>query len=490
MRTSITHPLHIAEIEIAPGYGRIGITLCPGKKQQHAASGGWERDLALDLDAIAAWNAAAVVTLVEKHELEQLGVTGLGEAVEARHMNWWYFPMKDGGTPDPLFSGAWGIIGPELHALLRDGFNVLIHCKGGLGRAGTIAAELLVELGMEHERAVDLVREVRPGAIENDVQRLYVQHTRSCAEPLPGRTADDIADRAMGALLGLAIGDALGTTLEFAKRDSKPRLRDMTGGGPFNLQPGQWTDDTAMALALGDSLLACPTLDEADLMERFVRWHREGAYSCTGACFDIGITTRLALQRYRETGIVHAGSSDPRSAGNGSLMRLAPVAMRHWQDRAMLRDVAARQSRTTHGAAEAIDACTAFAEALADGIAGYPRSQVMRVREGAWSGNIATIMTGSWRGKSRSSIASTGYVAHSLEAALWCVGRTSSFERAVLMAANLGDDADTTAAITGQLAGVLYGADAIPQAWRDMMAWGDRIEAMGGALVEAGQEPG
>ncbi len=172
----------------------------------------------------------------------------------------------------------------------------------------------------------------------------------------------------------------MGTTLEFRARDTTPPLTDIVGGGPFDLRPGQWTDDTAMALALADSLAAHPELDEHDLMERFVDWHERGTYSCTGVCFDIGSTTRAALARYTRTGNPVAGSTDPRAAGNGSLMRLAPVAIRHWADRPTLRDVAARQSRTTHAAPEAVDACVAYAELLADAIAGQRRSEVMRGR--------------------------------------------------------------------------------------------------------------
>lgn len=293
-----------------------------------------------------------------------------------------------------------GVIGPDQHGpwwatshdhllpLLRDGFNVLVHCKGGLGRAGMMVADLMVQLGGFCERAVALVREARPGAIENREQELQVWRANGEVEPLPDLSDEAIADRARGALLGLAVGDALGTTLEFTARDSKPRLTDMIGGGPFKLAPGQWTDDTAMALALLDSFKACPQLDEADLMRRFVSWHESGAYSCTGTCFDIGNTVRAALARFRETGIAHAGSTHPHSAGNGSLMRLAPVAIHHWQDRATLRDIAARQSRTTHGAPEAVEACITFAEVLADAIAGNPRSRVLPGRDYPYAGRI------------------------------------------------------------------------------------------------------
>jgi ADP-ribosyl-[dinitrogen reductase] hydrolase len=239
----------------------------------------------------------------------------------------------------------------------------------------------------------------------------------------------------------------------------------MEGGGPFRLKPGQWTDDTSMALALAHSLVGCGGLDEHDLMRRFVSWWKEGAYSSTGSCFDIGMTVRSSLQRFRQDKNPVAGSTNPMSAGNGSLMRLSPVAIRYWHDREKRRDAAARQSATTHGALEAVDACVVFADILADAIAGKPKSAVLVDRSGTWAGTINEIVAGSWRGKRRSEISSSGYVAHSLEAALWCVGRTSSFAEAVLLAANLAGDADTVAAITGQLAGALYGRDAIPSGW-------------------------
>lgn len=489
-RTTQSHPLQIAAIRPAEGHGLVGLTLCPGKQQANAITGAWHRDLAIDLDAIAAWNAAAVVTLIEPHELEQLRVPGLGGAVSERHMDWYHLPIRDVSVPGEAFEAAWEEAGEALRHRLRSGANVLVHCMGGLGRAGTIASRLLIELGWEPARAVAAVREVRPGAIETAGQMHYVLGLGERPEPHPDTSPAAMRDRAIGALLGLAAGDALGTTLEFRQRDSYSRLTDMIGGGPFGLEAGTWTDDTAMALALSDSLLAKGCLDEADLMTRFVRWQEQGDYSPTGHCFDIGMTVSRALARWKQTGDPIAGSTDPQSAGNGSLMRLAPVALRYWNDRPTLRDVAARQSRTTHGAAEAVDACVAYSEVLADAIAGHPRSHVLRGKDAPFaaniSGGIPAIMAGSWRGRHRNDIRSSGYVMHSLEAALWCVGRTGTFAEAVLLAANLGDDADTTAAITGQLAGALYGADLIPRHWLDRLAWRDKIEGMAAALFEAG----
>lgn len=477
-RTSLSHPLQIAEIRPAAESGRIGLTFCPGKKQANAVSGVWDRDLAIDLDAIAAWGAAAVVTLVENHELESLQVARLGHEVLARYMAWHHLPIRDVDVPDAAFKEAWATAGESLRSLVRDGFGVLVHCKGGLGRAGTIAARMLVELGMDPATAIGQVRTVRPGAIETAAQ---LEHIRRCAPvepPLPDTGLDAVRDRAIGALLGLAVGDALGTTGEFQARDSYPRITDLVGGGPFNLPVGAWTDDTAMALALASSLHECDGLNETDLMDRFLSWRERGEYSCTGTCFDIGITVGQALGRFKHTGDPVAGATDPISAGNGSLMRLSPVAIRYWQDEARRRDVAARQSRTTHGAPEAVDASVAFADMLAEAIAGRPRHAVMRPRNAPFAGRIPEVLAGSWRGHTRHTIRSSGYVIDSLEAALWCVGRTGSFADAVLLAANLGGDADTVAAITGQLAGAIYGKRGIPAHWIDRIAWSHQIETM------------
>jgi ADP-ribosyl-[dinitrogen reductase] hydrolase len=486
MKTSQSHPLQIATVPLKSGAGAIGIAFCPGKKQAFGMSGAWDRDLDIDLDAIRDWGASAVVTLVEDHELEALKVTRMGEAVRSRHMAWFHLPIRDVDIPGAAFEAAWAEAGAGLRARLRDGSRVFIHCKGGIGRAGTIAARLLIEMGEDPASAIVRVRQHRKGAIETDEQEAYVRRVVETPEPSPDTSAAAIQDRALGALLGLAAGDAVGTTVEFKARGSFPLVTDMTGGGPFRLQPGEWTDDTALALALADSLALNPALDEVDLMTRFVDWQERGTYSCTGECFDIGITTSSALRRWKMTGDPVAGDTNPQSAGNGSLMRLSPVAVRHWRERPTLRDVAARQSRTTHAAPEAVEACVAYAAMLADAIEGRPRSEVLSDRPGTFPGKVGRVVAGAWRRKSRAEIRGSGYVVDALEASLWSVGRTGSFEEAILAAVNLGDDADTTGAITGQLAGALYGASAIPEGWRQKLAWRERLEASAKSLFLAG----
>ncbi len=176
-RTSQTHPLQIAEVRAAPGQGRIGITFCPGKHDPMAHTGAWARDLATDLDAIAEWGAKLVLTLVEAHELEELKVPELGAGVTARGMLWRHLPIADYSVPKEGFELAWQVQGREIRAMLRRGEDVLVHCKGGLGRAGMIAARLLAELGMEPKAAIRAVRAARPGAIETPSQLNLVRRT-------------------------------------------------------------------------------------------------------------------------------------------------------------------------------------------------------------------------------------------------------------------------------------------------------------------------
>jgi protein-tyrosine phosphatase len=180
-RTSHSHPLRIAPVRASDAHGRIGITFCPGKQDPAAHTGAWARDLAVDLDAIAAWGARLVLTLVEPAELVALKVPALGAQVEARGMAWRHLPIADFSTPTAAFEAAWVVEGAVIRALLREGADVVVHCKGGLGRAGMIAARLLVELGMAPEQAIGLVRGARPGAIETPAQLAVVRR----AHPLP-----------------------------------------------------------------------------------------------------------------------------------------------------------------------------------------------------------------------------------------------------------------------------------------------------------------
>jgi len=283
-------------------------------------------------------------------------------------------------------------------------------------------------------------------------------------------------DRFLGCLLGLAVGDALGTTLEFRSRGSFEPITDMIGGGPFLLEAGQWTDDTSMALCLATSLLEKNGFDAKDQMERYDLWFRQGYMSSTGTCFDIGNTVKAALKRFEKTTDPFAGATDAWSAGNGSIMRLAPVPMYYYPNEEEAARLAAKSSRTTHAAPECLDACRLFSRIIVHALAGEGKNHVLQIKATNFtdSAKIAAIGKGDYRDKDESAIRGSGYVVESLEAALWCFYHTDTYETAVLKAANLGDDADTTAAICGQVAGAYYGMSGIPEHWLKLLT--NRVE--------------
>ena len=287
-------------------------------------------------------------------------------------------------------------------------------------------------------------------------------------------------------------GDAVGTALEFRRPGTFSPIRDMEGGGPFHLRPGQWTDDTSMALCLAASLVE-RGWDPADQMRRYVRWRRDGYMSCTGVCFDIGSATAAALDRFERSGEPFSGSADPFTAGNGSLMRLAPVAMAHAFDAELAIERSGNSSRTTHAAAAAVDACRYFAGRLVGALNGASRGDLLTPLyapiPGYWRHRplfpeIAEVAGGSFLRRDPPQIQGSGFVVRSLEAALWAFHRSASFEEAVLNAANLGNDADTTAAVCGQIAGAYYGAAAIPERWLQRLAMSQEIETLAARLLE------
>ena len=296
-----------------------------------------------------------------------------------------------------------------------------------------------------------------------------------------------LIERYRGCLLGLAVGDALGTTLEFQPAGSFAHLKDMTGGGPFCLAAGQWTDDTSLALCLAESLIECRGYNPADQMRRYCRWYHEGHLSSIGRCFDIGITTRSALLQFELTHEPYSGPTHPRFAGNGSIMRLSPVPMFFAACPEEAIDKLGDSSRTTHGAAAAVHACRYLGALLVGTLRGASKEELLADHyspvPGYWGEHplvpeIDEIAAGSFKRRQPPEIRGTGYVVRSLEAALWAFYRTESFREGCLLAVNLGDDADTTGAVYGQLAGAFHGELDIPEGWRQKLAHRRLIETM------------
>jgi len=313
-------------------------------------------------------------------------------------------------------------------------------------------------------------------------------------------------DRQRGAILGLAIGDALGAAVEFHPPGTFEPVTGYRGGGPHGLEPGEWTDDTSMALALADSI-ADVGWDLNDQAERYVSWWTSGAYSVNGRVFDIGITTCAALQRFRETGdAMLSGDASSRASGNGSLMRLAPVPVAyarlfpqrlgvlvepHRLDELIEKLI--DSSRPTHASPQCLSACAYFGVVLCGLLHGIPRDEVLSpdwpplrhvIEHAALHPEVQEVALGSFRTRQPPEIRGSGYVVRSLEAALWAFHDAADFRQAVLRAVNLGDDADTTGAVCGQLAGAAFGEAAIPEEWRTGLAGQDQIEPILKALLD------
>jgi ADP-ribosylglycohydrolase len=302
-----------------------------------------------------------------------------------------------------------------------------------------------------------------------------------------------------GALLGLAAGDALGTTLEFRSPGSFAPITDMVGGGPFGLQPGEWTDDTSLALCLAESLIERRGFDPVDQLNRYVHWWKEGHLSSTGECFDIGTTTSAALRRFQMTGQPYCGSTDSGTAGNGSIMRLAPVPLFFARDPQQAIEKSGDSSRTTHGAVEAVDACRYLGGLIAGAVSGVGKDELLSAdyapvagywRQHPLSPEIAEIAAGSFKHREPPQIKGLGYVVKSLEAAVWAFHKTATFRDGALLAVNLGNDADTTGAVYGQLAGAYYGETDIPSAWLTKLAMRDVIETMAEQLHRLAHQSG
>jgi ADP-ribosylglycohydrolase len=274
-------------------------------------------------------------------------------------------------------------------------------------------------------------------------------------------------------------------------------VTEIVGGGPFNLEPGEWTDDTSMALCLATSLVEMAGFNPIDQLERYIRWYRTGYLTSNGQFFDIGTTISRALHVFERTREPYPGMTDTNSSGNGSLMRLAPVAMFYANQPKICIEKCADSSRTTHASRLAVDACRYYGAMIMCALNGYSKAELLsppselvfldtdaKEMLASLDPEILEVVNGSYKGKMPPLIAGSGYVVRSMEAALWAFYSSASFKEGALMAANLGDDADTTTAIYGQLAGAYYGEEGIPAEWRSRLAKVDLIIGLADRIYE------
>lgn len=296
----------------------------------------------------------------------------------------------------------------------------------------------------------------------------------------------EIRNRITGALAGLACGDAVGTTVEFEQRGSFEPLTDMVGGGPFGLEKGQWTDDTSMALCLAHSLLHKKTFDAQDQMNRYCNWYNYGYMSSNGQCFDIGMTVSEALRNYLDSGEPFSGSSAEWASGNGSVMRLAPIPIFYYHQPEAAVFYAGESSRTTHGSALCIASCQLFCCLIQRAFRAQSKGDIWTDLTAGSCPELMPVYDGSFKQLDYHDLSGSGYVIESLISALWCFWHSRNFREAVLLAANIGNDADTTAAICGQIAGAYYGYNGIPEDWRQSITMATEIPQLATGLYQAG----
>lgn len=512
-RTSLTHPLEIATVPLEGG-GAVGITFCPGKRQPGALTGAWHRDLALDLDRVVAWGAVAVVTLLEAHELAALGVEGLGEAVEARGLAWHHLPIPDVGVPDAAFEAAWAYAGLRLRGHLAAGGRVLVHCKGGLGRGGTIAARLLVERGWAPERAIAAVRAARPGAIETEAQARHVLAARppACDEALLGRL--------LGCLLGGAVGDAFGYTVEFMQlADIRRRF------GPAGLtepvpEGGRLvvSDDTQMTLFTLEGMLRALAASEPpgsarvteEVRRAYLDWLDTQSGRAPGPGLHGTLARKPALRVRRAPGMTclsalsAGGNGTPErpindSKGCGAVMRVAPLAFLPVSPEEAF-ELGAATGALTHGHADGWLSAALLARILRELASGRPLPEaaagaIAASRPGA-PGHARTLPLAEQALSlaARPDLAPQAAVARlgqgwtgeeALAVGLYAALRGESFLGALAIAANHDGDSDSTASIAGQLRGAWHGLGEVPHRLARRLDVLEETLALAGAFGEA-----
>ena len=365
-----------------------------------------------------------------------------------------------------------------------------LHCRAGIGRTGTVAGCFLAEQGRSGDAALEELnrrwgesaRSAHwPSIPETDEQVEYVRGwTRAAAadsdpllEPAALAAARGLRARFLGALLGLAVGDAVAAATQYRKPGRFAPVGDLLGGGPFDLPRGGWSDDTAMALCLAESLLECNGFDARDQVARYTRWRQEGYLSATGQCVGITAGTARALARAQWRRQAFSGSHDPGALDPEILSRVAPAVMFFFADAHAGREQAAEAARTTCQSPEALNACRALARALHAALSGAARGAILA----GWQGPPGAAPRGSDAAEAGTS------APEALAAALGAFASTHNFRDAVLAAANLGGNSDVIAAATGAIAGAPYTASAIPALWRNSLMKQQMIEGFADRLL-------
>jgi ADP-ribosyl-[dinitrogen reductase] hydrolase len=485
IRTSESDPLRIAGLPV--GGGLVGVTLCPGKRGDSVFGTGWARDLAMDVAAIRDWGASAVVTLIEEREFELLGVQALPEAVRAAGIEWHHLPVKDVHAPDQRFESRWVYVGARLRELLRARERVLVHCRGGLGRAGSVAARLLVEFGATPGDAIAQVRAARSGAIETREQETWVRAQRAM-----DAAADARSSRQLACLLGGAIGDALGYRVEF---DSLATIRRTHGREGIRLAAAtgelEVSDDTQMTLFTLEGQMravrdAVPLVDA--IRQAYLDWYRtqRASWNASDPSQASGLASHEVLWQAQAPGTTclsalragGLGSVDQPvngSKGCGGVMRTATLGfLGNEVDDAALYALGVAAAALTHGHPDGYAPAGVMALAVRHLIDGA--SWIDMVEAGVRAVQVHPAASGTRQlleevgvalksdaGARASASFGPGWVGdEALAVGLHAAATAASLAEAIEVASNHDGDSDSTASIAGQLYGAKHGLGALP----------------------------
>jgi ADP-ribosyl-[dinitrogen reductase] hydrolase len=533
IKTSLSHPLRIDEVKVPGTEGVIGMTLCPGKKIQSAISGVWGRDLDIDLDMIKSWGACALVSLMEDHEFEQMSVTALPDRSKSFGIAWYHLPIKDVYPPGRRFTSKWKTVGPILRKILRDSGKILIHCRGGLGRTGTVAAQILVEFGMTLQDAINKVRRARQGTIETSQQEKYVYQCRAIENRLDSH-------HFTGCLLGGAVGDALGAPVEFLSIQEIRKRYGKNGIMNFDSafgRTGAITDDTQMTLFTAEGLLRAhcrgmhkgigPAHDSV-VHQAYLRWlftQGEMKESDVDVTHNGWLLTIEELHSRRAPGTSclsslksgRMGTIDQpvnNSKGCGGVMRASPIGLYGAVASKYLRgsgkeitaifDLGCKIAAITHGhpsgyipagVLAAIIFAIVSGQTLVEAIeTTIPILKKMKGHEETLKAITQVMDYGNNKviqpGPDAIEKIGGGWVGEeALAISLYCaLSSEGDFSKGVRLAVNHSGDSDSTGAITGNILGAIHGKQAIPEQWLEQLERKDVVEEIADDLLTLFQE--
>jgi ADP-ribosyl-[dinitrogen reductase] hydrolase len=431
---------------------------------------------------VAALLAAGFDTFIDLTEAGELLPYDIYLPLSAEYLR---KPIPDHGIP--LAREHMAEIQAAIDAALARGGRVYVHCRAGIGRTGTVVGCHLIEHGLSADAALLRLNELWrdnersltwPDVPETDEQRDYLLAWSPQSDPMQSADVLDAArtlrERFQGAMLGLAVGDALAAHTQFRKPGSFAPVGDILGGGPFDQPRGAWSDDTAMALLLAESLLERDGFDAHDQVQRYARWQREGYGSATGQCVGISasVARALAIAQYKQQPF--AGSHDPAQLDKDPLSRIAPVVMYYFADGATAVAKAVDAARITAQAPMVLDCVRLLAAMVHGALGGRDKSAVLRPPRDLWISvstrpEVLAIYEGSYAHRTPPEISGGGGILQALEAAVWAFQSSETFREGALKAANLGGDSDVVASTYGQLAGSYHGVSAIPGIWRNSL---------------------